>query len=298
MEDLKGLEITLLLSAAVIRDMFYGNLREVFNLSSPTRRASGDRISPPILSATGGVALLPQKRLGPSVGSPPVMPPRTAANGAAGTFSRPPPADPMTQWQIDAEAKRLQAEAEGERKARDKAEQKERRRIRRMLEVEEAEARRREQEIDRETERLKRIFAMEQKEVRRRGNIPPIPASQLQRPQYPNSPNSWLTPAMSSQQGSYPRPRSTPPPARHHNSGTRPQHHRPAQSTQSLQLSKPAPTAPMGCPIIGAVLGPGSSGLLRPDGGRGDAMPFSSLFSLKAHQDAGKRLNKKKSSMF
>ncbi|TVY78210.1 hypothetical protein LSUE1_G004674 [Lachnellula suecica] len=157
-EDVKGLEVVFLLSAAVIKDIFFNASREMFNISSPRPRAntnpkrknSGPVIAgkasapPPVMS--GAQHTDPQQQQAP--------PPQA---------SRPPPTNARTQWEIDAETARLKAMVEAEERAlkeREKADLKEAKRIKKMLEEEEREQRRRDAEVERETERLKREYGV------------------------------------------------------------------------------------------------------------------------------------------
>lgn len=176
MEDYKGLEITLLLSAIVIRDIYCGQLKDCFNVGEAPRKNSGGLVprksSSPLLN-TSGVAGASQQPRPPSAGK------SAAVNGLYGipVQSRPnvnlanqrpippPPADPRTQWEIDAETARLRAQTDAERRAeeqrrkeRQKADEAEAKRIKKMLEAEERERRRRQAEIDRETERLRKQY--------------------------------------------------------------------------------------------------------------------------------------------
>jgi hypothetical protein len=149
-EDMKGFEVALLLGAAVIRDVYFGNMKETFNIAGP---ATNPRTSPPI----GGLQTYASGALNPSSGPTPGSPTRNP---------RVPPTDPRSQWEIDAETarlKRLAMEEERERKRKVDAEQKQ---IKKMLEAEEKEQRRKQAEIDRETERLQRLYGQEEQQVR------------------------------------------------------------------------------------------------------------------------------------
>ena len=75
---------------------------------------------------------------------------------------QPPPTDPRTQWEIDAEASRLRKQARDEERRRRRAEEAEIRRVAKMLEEEERQKRERQKQIDRETERLKKLYGKEQ----------------------------------------------------------------------------------------------------------------------------------------
>jgi len=178
MEDYKGLEIVLLLSATVIRDIYCGQMKDCFNVGeAPRRNSGGGGLLRPKPSAgllnTQAAASSSQLPLQQTSTSPPA-----AANGLYGLpvdsrmnippNQRPvpaPPADPRTQWEIDAETSRLRKQAEAERrveeqrrKEREKADAAEAKRMQKMYEAEEKEQRRRQAEIDRETARLRRQY--------------------------------------------------------------------------------------------------------------------------------------------
>lgn len=189
MEDYKGLEITLLLSATVVRDIYCGQLKDCFNVGEAPRKNSGGLMrrkssSPPL--NTSGAAV--------SASQPPPRPPSAgksaAINGLYGIPVKarpnanpsnqrpipPPPADPRAQWEINAETARLRAQADAERRAeeqrrreRQKADEAEAKRIKKMLEAEEKEQRRKQAEIDKETERLRKQYGDQS------GLLPPKP---------------------------------------------------------------------------------------------------------------------------
>jgi hypothetical protein len=222
MEDYKGLEVVLLLGAAVIRDLFYTNPKETFHLydssgrknSGPFRARKGSspmeapRITPPVVTpqppprqapqsskaaAVNGLYNQPSRNEAQRHSLPPI---RTAANSAR-------PIDPRAQWEIDAETARLKAQVEAEdrerkrqeemaRRRRLKAEEEEARKTKKLLEAEDKERRRRQAEIAKETERLRRKFG-DQSSL-----LPPPPPQQrhsapllqapFQRPSHPAGP--------------------------------------------------------------------------------------------------------------
>lgn len=124
-EDMKGLEVVLLLGAQVIKDLYITPSRDTFNLSSQSigRKNSMNLIG---RNNSGGIAGSPtgaqRKNSNPVVPASQNLPASNRPRGPSNTNSRPPPTDPRTQWQIDAEAEALtaalQAEEERERKAR------------------------------------------------------------------------------------------------------------------------------------------------------------------------------------
>jgi hypothetical protein len=150
-EDMKGLEVSLLLGAAVIRDVYFGNLKETFNIAGTAT------ISPRTTPAALGLHNSASGVLPASSAVTPGSPPRDP---------RVPPTDPRSQWEIDAETarlKRLTDEEERERKRKVEEEQKQ---IKKMLEAEDRERRRKRAEIEKETERLKRMYGKEDQNVR------------------------------------------------------------------------------------------------------------------------------------
>lgn len=182
MEDPKGLEVVMLLSAVVIKDVFFGQLKDAFKITEPPRRNSNEasssvrRKSPPAAVAGLYPAMvtpqshrrsssdLPQSSSGPHNQQQPPKPVRTP---------RPPPTDPRTQWEIDAETARLKAQVEHEERERKRAEHAEAKRTKKMLEAEEKEARRKQADIDKETARLKRLYASEQTGPQPKPHLPP-----------------------------------------------------------------------------------------------------------------------------
>ncbi|MCJ1362740.1 hypothetical protein MMC16_001846 [Acarospora aff. strigata] len=203
MEDPKGLEVVMLLSAVAIKDVFFGQLQEVFNITQPPRRNSAEA------SSSGRKNLSPAAVAGPYHpksfqcplskqrpsttpsavhlnGRPPSDPTQPVGNMHGQQQSvpqaRPPPTDPRTQWEIEAETARLKKHVEQEECERRRVEQAETKRIKKMLEAEEKEARRKQEEIDKETERLKKKYGAEQ--TKRQIN-PHLPPRQNITPRYP-----------------------------------------------------------------------------------------------------------------
>lgn len=164
MEDLKGLEVVLLLGAVVLREVFNGQLKDVFNIIDPPARDGNENAprnpSKPLPGST------------PTYDSPSysaVKLPRHPSNPARKhplridtAHSRLPPTDPRSQWEIDAETVRLKKQVEQEERERRRAEHAETKRVKKMIEAEERDARRKQAEVEKETERLKRIYAAEQ----------------------------------------------------------------------------------------------------------------------------------------
>ncbi|GAB7349313.1 hypothetical protein MBLNU459_g8452t1 [Dothideomycetes sp. NU459] len=216
LEDPKGLELVLLLSAATIKDLYFAStIKEVFNVADPPRTLSGGAGRKPLPSTAMVVGT------GPS--TPPLHTPSPpATHGSTLSTKRkslpriqtaaqpaPPPVDPRVQWEIDAETARLRAQVEAEererrrqdvvrRREREKAEEEEMRRLRKMVEAEEREARRKQEEVDRETARLQREYGLKPPPLPGRSQrhsaptLPPIP--QGQRPMQPQN-NQYLRPS-------------------------------------------------------------------------------------------------------
>lgn len=153
-EDLKGLEVVMILGAAVIKDIFFNASREMFNISSPTtthKNSSG-------ISINNG-------RTNTTPPSGPVASGALPAPGPSSAIlaSQTPPPKPQrpTQAEVDAETARLLAQLELEEKERARQERKEEKRIKKMLEQEEKEQQRREAEVAKETERLRRQYGVD-----------------------------------------------------------------------------------------------------------------------------------------
>ena len=143
-EDIKGLEVVLLLSSTVIKDVYFSSMKETFNLTTGARKTT----------QTNSLAPVPASSLtgGPLAQSPTMLAPKPARD------PRVPPTDPRTQWEIDAETARLRRQAAEEERQQRKRDQAQEIQLRKMLEAEEQEERRRQAEINNETERLKRVY--------------------------------------------------------------------------------------------------------------------------------------------
>ncbi|KAM0250674.1 hypothetical protein ACHAQJ_008551 [Trichoderma viride] len=184
-EDRKGLEVVLLLSAVVVRDLHFAPRQDPFNLSSTNT------------APVGGVRR-GSRPLAPSPSDP------TLVSGALADTPSPaqthtPPGRPSPasnaakQAEIDAETRRLQAMvAEEERQRRERLAREEEEKTRRMLRQEEEEAAQRrwkQAEIDAETERLRREYGVQ-------GQWPPQ-SSSSPLPQRPLATTTAATAAMS-----------------------------------------------------------------------------------------------------
>ena len=146
MEDFKGLELVLILSAILIRDVYSGPLKDAFNISE---------VAPgPVLTRPQTTLPVITRRPSPLDGRYPA-----ASSGA----QRPPnnvrpssPTDVRLRQEVEAERTRLRIE-------RERQDQEENRRTREFLEEEERIRRRRQTEVDRETERLQRVYGEEER---------------------------------------------------------------------------------------------------------------------------------------
>ena len=175
MEDPKGLEVVLLLGAIVIREVYNGQIQEAFNITEksvrvpnigePSRHSRSTPPLPPRLSHE-------HRKSSPVLFQNPVQ------------SSRPPPTDPRTQWELDAETVRLKKQVEREERERKRSELAETKRVKKMIEAEEREAarqkaesdRKKQAEIDKETERLRREFEAERLRAQQGGLFvtPPV----------------------------------------------------------------------------------------------------------------------------
>ncbi|KAK7534896.1 uncharacterized protein J3D65DRAFT_629332 [Phyllosticta citribraziliensis] len=185
MEDPKGLEVVLLLSAAAIRDIYFGQINQVFNVSDP-RKNSGAMITrkktlplEPARVATPAVALAPapapvrtasqthqQRPLAPAPtpnqlkrqSLPPIN-----TNSNANSSQRQetgPRLDPRAQWELDNET----------------------RRIRKMVEAEEKQKRKKDAQVSKETERLRRKYGTQENLLAPKQQQSPRPPAQHHHP--------------------------------------------------------------------------------------------------------------------
>ena len=211
MEDPKGLEVVLLLGAIVIREVFNCQLNEVFNISeNPVSVPIISQPTPPKISSVQPVSNSHPTPQSPSKHhTPPKFSPRPTSH--TNIEPRPPPTDPRTQWEIDAETARLQKQYSDEENRRRRAEAAETKRIKKMLEAEDREAarlkaetdRRKQAEIDRETERLRREFDEEVKRAQQGGFFVQAP---VQRPHSAQPTMSGARPQRASAQRPYMQP--------------------------------------------------------------------------------------------
>ncbi|TKA21777.1 hypothetical protein B0A50_08698 [Salinomyces thailandicus] len=165
MEDPKGLEVALLLSAVVIKDLYFGSrdhLREVFNVTDdPTARklsAGGRRLSNP--PPPRGTLQTPNDTLRQTLPKLQTTARPTHPHSQHHQQPPPPPLDPETarlRAQADAEA----SQARRARRDRERADEAEARRLQRLADDEDRAARRRQADIDKETERLRKKYGVQ-----------------------------------------------------------------------------------------------------------------------------------------
>jgi hypothetical protein len=169
MEDYKGLEVVLLIGAAAIRDVYCGQRKDAFNMGAAARKNSGGvlgrkKSSPKLNIGANGHPYAPPPSAPPGPVRP--VPAIPSGNTFGRTHSAPgPPADPRAQWEIDAETTRLRKQhdterraAEARRRERERAEEAETARLRKMIEAEEKERRRKAAEVEKETARLRKKY--------------------------------------------------------------------------------------------------------------------------------------------
>ncbi|KAL9106958.1 MAG: hypothetical protein Q9227_008081 [Pyrenula ochraceoflavens] len=193
-EDLKGFEVILLLGAIVIRDVYFGQMKETFNISDPGTSSQSAAVAG--LYSSGNQST-------PKPTRPPHAQHKSSSKPARDP--RVPPTDPRSQWEIDAQTARLKQQAEAQDRERKRQEQLEEKRIKKMLELEEKEKRRKQVEVDKETERLKRIYGKD--DARARPTLPPRHPNQTGYP----GPNPYERPVSHPQiYASQPRPGAGP----------------------------------------------------------------------------------------
>jgi hypothetical protein len=309
MEDYKGLEVVLLLGAAVIRDLFFGNPREAFHIIDPTTRnnsgglrtrkgsspVQGANITPPVMTPQPPrptppptqVHSHPNEKVSQGFNNqrPPLDPKRASLpplhTGGQAT-QRP---DPHSQRDVDAQMARLNAHGqvdeqerkrreEASRRARRKAEEEEERQRKHEEKQREKERRRKQAEVDKETERLRKQFG-DQSNL-----LPPARAQQRHSAPLIQQPFS-TTYRPSAQQPAAQRP--------------------PAQPPRPVAAQPPRPAGPYLHPPRPS--GPATSsssffsnGLPKPDPQKMKKKSFWGLRS--SNEDKTKTLHKKQSSMF
>ncbi|QDS72474.1 hypothetical protein FKW77_009896 [Venturia effusa] len=296
MEDYKGLEVVLLLSATVIRDIYCGLKKDCFNVGeAPRKNSSGV-----------GIRRKPSTALLLSNGNkqaPPLRPQdQLLANATASdrphlqkTTSGPPPPDPRTQWEIDAETARLRKQTEAEKRQVEahrrellRRDEEEAKRVMKLLEAEDKERRRRQAEVDLETERLRRQYGDQSSMMSpNRQSFPSFGnAGPAHRPQQPARP-------MQNQHRPQSRPGASGPYLQPHAAGIPTVSQSLLPHGNTFNSSRPNPSRPAAS-HSGVFHG---SGALQP--GPPQAKPKKSFFSLRGiGESSDQRLWKQKSTMF
>ncbi|PNS21734.1 Protein transport protein SEC31 [Sphaceloma murrayae] len=189
LEDLKGLEVVIILAAATIRDIYIGNnLREIFNIEDPPTRklSSGGRKVvptpsqiPPQPSKPANGQRIPTT-VNPNLTNPQQAPTKSPQIPSPAQAKPTPPTagkDARQQWAIDAETARLKAQVASEEKEaarlaaqrkrdKEKADEAETKRLRKLVEAEQKEAKKKQRAVEEETERLRRKYGQ---------NLPSLP---------------------------------------------------------------------------------------------------------------------------
>ncbi|KAI9690903.1 MAG: hypothetical protein M1822_008523 [Bathelium mastoideum] len=328
MEDPKGLEVTLLLAATVIKDLYFGNIKEAFNVAEAGAGRTNTfgvlhrkTSSPPQPDGAALPAPVHPQNLAPpsrerasrqSLPKLQTTPPSDRNAHSRPVQSRPsqrppPPTDARTQWEIDAETQRLKAQQDEERRAQARAEEAARRvrelqdeaaarRLQKQLAAEDKARRRKQADVDKETERLRKIHGTQEDVL---GPLPPPPRGQNQRPHSFSVPSGWQ---QQQQQGA---PQMLAPPQQSQGGFLRP-----AQSSHQLrphsaqQMRPPPPQVPprgSNGLYLQPVAGSSSGFFGGPMAGAASSQrpkPKRSFFGLRSVSDEGGRLMKKQSSMF
>ena len=180
-EDRKGLELVLLLTSEVIKDLWLVPKTDMFNVQGgPSSAPNKAKASRPVINT--------------NTSAPAAVP---AMSGAlAANIPPPQPAASQPNPDVDAETRRLQKLVEREQREREKADRAEQQRIKKMLDDEERERRRREDEVAKETERLRRMYGVEGQQLpsdqpQQQQARPPLPP---RNPYQPGSPQQQLSP--------------------------------------------------------------------------------------------------------
>ncbi|KAF2794157.1 hypothetical protein K505DRAFT_407665 [Melanomma pulvis-pyrius CBS 109.77] len=239
-EDYKGLEVVLLLGAAVIRDLFFSNARESFHIIDPNSRKNsgglrGRKGSSPLEPASITAPVMtprppPQQRpvqrpVQPAKGAPMNALYNQSSRNDSKRTSLPPlqtgsqptqRLDPRSQWEIDAETERLKAEVEAEareyrrqeelkRRARKKSEDEEARKTRQFLEQEERQRQLAEKERRRRQAEVDKETERLRKQYGNQGGLQP-PVQPQQRHSAPLIQGQWQTQRPSNTPMQPPRP--------------------------------------------------------------------------------------------
>ncbi|CAK7264811.1 monovalent cation:H+ antiporter, CPA1 (nhx1) [Sporothrix epigloea] len=206
-QDRKGLDLVLLLSAQGIRDLYLSPRPDTFNMTGAPAGTGRRKNSRPVgttmsvvgqvshsgggnssSTAAAGKQHMPHAASGvPNEASAPPV----SSTGSHGTKNKIGVASSApSSAAIDAETKRLQVMLEREEKERAKRVKEEERQIKKMLEAEEKERRLREAQVAKETERLRRTYGVDGQELPSAmlsptGPPPSLPLRPVPRPPQP-----------------------------------------------------------------------------------------------------------------
>ncbi|KAH8705074.1 hypothetical protein BGW36DRAFT_456599 [Talaromyces proteolyticus] len=167
MEDFKGLEVVLMLGAVVIRDIFFGPLKDAFNIANS---------SAPVNPVATGAVVPPSNKT-----SATTAPPRRPQVTIPVRESRPALAqqntNPSTNRETDAENARMKQQRQAEEQQRRRRAEAEERQSRELLEAEKKRQQKKQADINKETERLKKLYGKEDEQSRRQKRPPQPPRS-------------------------------------------------------------------------------------------------------------------------
>ena len=283
LEDPKGLEVVLLLGAAIIKDLYFtGNVIQIFKVSNPptSLAAAGRKTSSASPHMIGtGPGLVPTTQPNALAAKRKSLPKLQTTPTSAAPPRIPPLVDARKQWEIDAETARLRAQVEAEdrdrkqqeavrRRERIKADEAETQRLRRMVEAEQREAQRRHDEVERETERLRKQYGVDSAGANHRRPAPSpgtMPASGHTQRTRPNQ-------SQSSRPGPAPLPASS----------------KPVRGPNGLYMQANPSTYASSSAVM--------SGALQPSSPEAKKMKKKSFFGLRSHSDDSERKLQKKTS--
>ncbi|KAI9702984.1 MAG: hypothetical protein M1836_008198 [Candelina mexicana] len=325
-EDAKGFEVVLLLGVTAIRDIYFGQVKQVFNIVERSRSDSGISLgkgkvaaSPVTPQSSRAAGPFPPPRSGqqypPAAGQQstpiptgqpafnlrqPRPPQQYSQTQAQPRVQEPVPlsADPRTQWEIDAETARLkkavEEETKSERRQRERAEQAEAKRVKKMVEAEQKEIKRRQAIVQKETEQLQKLFGAEQQLVFRQQQLQPEakPQQARQPPRPQPMSQSYSAPQVQ-------RPIVSPQsPPQQQTSSFWSQPFRSSQSISSNQQGEPGGHFLQAPVTENQTVQSGGPGFLKPEDGK-KMKARRSIFGLRSHNsDTSTKLSKKKSSFF
>lgn len=198
MEDRKGLDIVLVIGAAVIRDLYLAPEKksDLFNTGTgvPVAMAAGkrknSRPSPPPNGLTPPGAFGRAPTADPSMAMSGALasstsPTMATANVASSSRPNDSGIDPETLRLMKQMKKEDDEQLKRQARERKRREEEETRRVEQMLRYEESEKRRRQAEVDRETERLRQLYGVQGQEAstnrppgQRHNSNPPMPPQQ------------------------------------------------------------------------------------------------------------------------